>query len=379
MLIVAPQLGFTPNGEIVPGGLLNFGRCVARAVASFPGMKKLGVWCQVDMAGSEAYIERMLRVYADDHVELDIRCFGGSQTKLTVAVSQASITRTYDHVMYLLVNQSVLANLPFHLPYSVWEIGRELFEPVSRWKYEALNHANHLLSISKNTSDQAVRNNPGLRPAQIVHLCVEPPLYERELEADPVTQQPFNPAERDPAVLILGNLHREYLYKGHAELIQGWTEVHKACPQAELWIGGDGDGRSVLEGLVKQLPFDVGQQIKFLGRLSDSEVQKYFSRCRVFAMPSRGEGFGLVFVEAARYGVPCIGGKYDSAKEIVLHGETGLLTEQTPHDVASACVQLLSDDVMAKCMGEAGRARYLNNFRYHHFRERLLHAMELDQ
>ena len=95
-------------------------------------------------------------------------------------------------------------------------------------------------------------------------------------------------------------------------------------------------------------------------------------------MPSNGEGFGLVFVEAARYGIPCIGGKHDSVKEIVLHNETGLLVERDPHEIACACVQLLTDDDMAQRLGAAARQRYLDYFRFQHFRERLLQTLGLE-
>ena len=105
---------------------------------------------------------------------------------------------------------------------------------------------------------------------------------------------------------------------------------------------------------------------------------RLYHTARVFAMPSTGEGFGLVFVQAARSGLPCIGGKYDAAKEIILHGKTGLLTEQHPHDIALACIRLLTDDADAERLGEAGRLRYWNTFRFTQFRERLLASMGLD-
>jgi glycosyltransferase involved in cell wall biosynthesis len=379
ILVVAPQLGFEQSGRIVPGGLLNFGRCVARVLASCVKVEKLGVWCQVDPPGTEVYITKMLHVYSHSALEVDIRCFGGSKLRLGLAVIWASVIKTYDHVIYLLVNQAVLANIPCHLPYTVWEIGQELFEPVSHWKYSALAHANRLLSISQTTNDLAIHNNPGLPAAHVVYLCLEPPLFDPELEDDPILKEVYYPSQREPAVFILGNLHQALLYKGHQELISGWAEVIHHCPQAELWIGSDGDGRPELELLSKTLPESIARQIHFLGRLADEAVHERFRRCRIFAMPSSGEGFGLVFVEAARYGIPCIGGKHDSVKEIVLHGETGLLVEQEPHDVASACIRLLTDDDLAKRMGEAGRERYLNNFQFSHFRERLLHALELNQ
>ncbi len=377
-LLVAPQLGFAPSGKVFPGGLQQFARCVARALASSPTIEKLGVWSLLELPGTEKIIERLIRVYAHPSLDLEVRVFGGSRAGLAAAITWACFRRSYDRIMYLLVNQATLSEMPWHLPYEVWEIGRELFERVSWWKFRALRRADTLLSISQSTADIAVENNPGLPKGKVVHLCVEPPLFEREPWEDPLTAVSYDPAKRDLAVMIVANLPLGMLYKGHQQLIAAWPEVVETCPGAELWIVGDGSGRPFLEQMIKLLPPAVARQILFLGSISEAERDERYRRCRIFAMPSTGEGFGLVFVEAARYGLPCIGGKYDSVKEIITHMENGLLAEQHPHDLAMACLKLLTDDDLAKKLGDAAQRRYLNNFRFRHFRERLLTTLGLD-
>lgn|GEM_PF-1105003 len=378
-LIVAPELGITPTGSIVAGGLQQFGRCLVRALASSPSIDQLGVWSQVDNPEAEPFIRKMLQVYAHDQIGLDVQGFGGNRTKLAMAVANANWQRSYDHIMYLLVNQSVLSLLPGHLPYTVWEIGEELFQPLSFWQYQALHRANSLISISENTSRVAAQINPGVPYCQVVHLCLEPLLYEPDYADDPVAKELYTPAQRKPAVLIVGSMYRRILYKGHKELIAGWPEVVNTCPEAELWIVGDGDGREQLEHQARSLPPTVSSRIKFLGRLGNEDLQECYRCCRIFAMPSKGEGFGLVFVEAARYGLPGIGGRHDSVKEIVLDGQTGLLVEQDPHEIALACMRLLTDDHLAQQLGDAARQRYLKHFRFQHFRERLLQTMGFKQ
>ena len=136
------------------------------------------------------------------------------------------------------------------------------------------------------------------------------------------------------------------------------------------------DGEPLLREQVNKLSVHDG--IHFFGAVSESDLARLYRTARVFAMPSTREGFGLVLVEAARHGLPCIACKYDAAREIILHDQTGLLTEQHPHDIALACIRLLTDDADAERLGEAGRLRYWNNFRFTHFRERLLSSMGLD-
>jgi len=70
-------------------------------------------------------------------------------------------------------------------------------------------------------------------------------------------------------------------------------------------------------------------------------------------------------------------GQVRQRREIIVHDQTGLLCEQHPHDLAVACIRLLTDPAMADQLGEPGRLRYVNHFRFTHFRERLLKSMEL--
>ena len=375
-LLIVPDLGFESTG-VRKGGLQAHGRSVARALASCRQIRRLGVWCQVDTATTLRPIQRMVGVYAHSRLDLDVRTFGGSRIRLSSAMAAECLHRSYDRIMYLLVNQATLSWLPAHAPYAVWEIGRELARPLPWWKCRNLTRAGLRLSISKNTTATASLHNPNLPPAQVVHLCAEPPLYGRETPNDSRPAKPYDPAARKPSVLIVGNMQRGALHKGHRQLIAAWPRVVKDCPDAELWITSEGDGRAELQSQAAGLPTAAARKIVFLGYLERQALEDQYQRCRVFALPSTSEGFGLVFVEAARFGVPCIAGKHDAAKEIVLDNRTGLLVEQNPNDIAAACLRLLTDDQLAMRLGEAGRQRYLKNFRFHHFRERFLKAAGL--
>lgn len=322
----------------------------------------------------------MVQIYAHQSLDLEVRIFAGSRTRLAAAVAGASWRRDYDHIMYVLVNQARLALLPGHLPYTVWKIGVELFQPISGWQNRVLQQADGLLSISHSTTRLAVRNNPGLPPGRVVHLCFEPALYAPESAGKFALEPPYQPEKREQAVMMVASMYRWGQYgKGHRELIAAWPHVVKTCPQAELWLVGDGDGCLELQNQVRTMPARIAGQIKFLGRIDEATLQACYRRCRVFAMPSTVEGFGLVFVEAAQYGLPCIGGKRDSASEIILDNQTGLLVEQRPLDIARACLRLLSDDDLAQRLGRAAQQRCLSYFQFQHFRERLLLALGFEQ
>jgi phosphatidylinositol alpha-1,6-mannosyltransferase len=100
----------------------------------------------------------------------------------------------------------------------------------------------------------------------------------------------------------------------------------------------------------------------------------------VFALPSRlsvgpraeGEGFGLVFVEAAAAGLPVVAGRGGAVDEVVEDGETGLLVDpRDANEVAAAVGRLLADPRMAARLGQAGRRRVVTEFTFERFRERM--------
>jgi phosphatidyl-myo-inositol dimannoside synthase len=367
-LLVTPQFAYDEQGAPTPGGLLQFGRCLARALASSPDLESLDVWCQVDSPRMAPAIQALVRAHAHPSLRLRVRGFGGRRLALAGAMAESCRQGKFDRVMYTLVNQAVLSELPYHPPFDIWQIGTEFFSRLSYARRRVMRRASRVFSISGHTTQLAARYTPGLREGTVVPLCTEPP--------DPVIDPVYRAAEREAAVLIVGNMHHGMMYKGHQQLIAAWPQVVSACPQAQLWIVGRGWGEALLRQQVAMLP--VQDKIHFFGAASESDLARLYRTARVFAMPSIGEGFGLVLIEAARYGLPCIGCKYDAAKEIILHDQTGLLTEQHPHDIALACIQLLTDGVYAERLGEAGRLRHRNIFRFTHFRERLLSSMGLD-
>jgi phosphatidylinositol alpha-1,6-mannosyltransferase len=364
-LLVAPDLGIAGEGRFIGGGLQQFGRCVARVLASAPDVQRLTVWSLVDGAAAAGAVGRLLA----PHGAAETRTFGGRRLAMALAMVEAIASRRFDAVMYLLVNQATLGLIPGHPPYSVWLIGREMFDRLSPWRRRALASAGRVFSISRNTGDVARRVNPGFRPPRIVYPCVEPGAFD--IPDDALTP----PSRRRPAVLIVGSMHAGLMYKGHRALVDAWPTVLAACPAAELWIVGGGVARPEVESRAARLPDGVRSRIRFFGPIDEAHLSRLYASARVFAMPSAGEGFGLVYAEAAKFGLPCIAGRSDSGREAVIPGQTGLLVEQDAAAVAEACVALLTDDEMADAMGARGRQRTLRLFTFEQFRDRLLEAL----
>ena len=96
-------------------------------------------------------------------------------------------------------------------------------------------------------------------------------------------------------------------------------------PDAAYLIVGSGDDQPRLERLAREA--GVGDRVVFAGQVADAELADYFALADVFAMPSTGEGFGIVFLEAAASGLPVIGGNRDGSVDALADGRIGRLVD----------------------------------------------------
>jgi phosphatidylinositol alpha-1,6-mannosyltransferase len=179
-----------------------------------------------------------------------------------------------------------------------------------------LKQVHLIVTNSDYTWARFVRCNPQFdRAAHLtVHLGIGAPLI-------PDTPGPA----RVPSLLMVGRLEARENYKGHRQMIEAWPQVLERMPEAELWIVGDGDLRPALEALAARTA--PRHAIRFHGQVSNVEKGRLLGQCRSLAMPSRGEGFGLVYVEAMRMGRPCIVSNVDAGREVINPPEAGLWCE----------------------------------------------------
>jgi phosphatidylinositol alpha-1,6-mannosyltransferase len=190
----------------------------------------------------------------------------------------------------------------------------------------------------------------------------------------PVLGEPIPPASR-PAAMMLGRLVRTEDYKGHREMIAAWPRVLQSIPDAELWIVGDGGLRSDLEHLATQ--HGLQGRVRFWGSVSEAEKETLLARARCLALPSRGEGFGLVYLEAMRLGRPCLVSGLDAGTEVVPPMSCGLAADPSSSvALADAVCRLLTIDDAWRAWSRKAKQRYEAEFTARHFQDRLLAALE---
>lgn len=302
------------------------------------------------------------------------RSYASSRPSLISAALELGLTS--QSLLDILVLHSDLA--PLALPAKMRGARLTLFlHGVECWrclrgtKALALRATDRLIANSAHTATNFVRwnwpNRVGKPPPIVCHLGV-PPLtgsLEEALASPPL------PEQQGPYALIVGRIAASEGYKGHDRLIEAWNQVVAATPSACLLIVGDGDDRLRLEAKVKR--FGLSRSISFLGRVPNDQLLGLYAHCEFFVMPSDGEGFGLVYLEAMRAGKPCVAFP-GAAEEVIVREETGLIVGDVA-ELSSAITRLFQFPDETLAMGKAARDRYLSVFTAKAFHRRLLDTM----
>jgi phosphatidylinositol alpha-1,6-mannosyltransferase len=160
-------------------------------------------------------------------------------------------------------------------------------------------------------------------------------------------------------LLTVSRLSAAERYKGHEQVLRALAKQGGARADWAYVVAGDGDDRARLERAAQAL--GVSQLVRFIGHVPDSELPDVFRAADVFVMPSSGEGFGIVFLQALACGIPVISGDADGSRDPMQDGRNGLLVP--PGDVDALACAL--DAVLER--GHAPAAAAASAFDRRHF------------
>ena len=232
------------------------------------------------------------------------------------------------------------------IPYIQYLHGREVVTR-PRLTSGGVRAATAVVAVSRYTEQLAIAHGADERKVHRIPPGVDPP-------AGPAVRRAPNGSS---TIVSISRLDQRY--KGLDVLLRAMPLVRTRAPHARLVVVGDGPRRGAYEHLAQAV--GAARYVSFLGALPDPQRDAVLESADVFAMPSRlpsdggGEGFGIVYLEAAAHGVPAVAGAVAGALDAVVDGETGVLVDPTDHvAVADAISGLLSDRSRAAALGRAG-------------------------
>jgi len=184
---------------------------------------------------------------------------------------------------------------------------------------------------------------------------------------DPEVFSPANESSGASHILSVGNL---IPIKGHELLLRALAAIRGRFPDVTCDIIGDGKERSRLRLLAREL--DLRDRVHFLGRKGRTQVAEAMCRCTVFALPSRYEGLGCVYLEAMSSAKPVIACQGQGIGDVIQHGVNGwLVSPDDVNDLAGALSLLLQSAHLRQQLGRAARRTVLGSLTLTHQAEQL--------
>ena len=247
--------------------------------------------------------------------------------------------------------------------------GIEVWQPLTPLRRKALCGADVILAPSSDTA-RKLTSIQGV-PAENIRLLPWPLDPDFLALANSPGCLPLPPQfPRGKVVLSVARWAANERYKGADLLIQAVSELALEFPDLHLVLVGAGDDLPRLQKLA--LASRVPGNIHFISGLSRRELAGCYGGCDVFALPSTGEGFGLVFLEAMAFGKPVIGTALGGIPDIVEDGVNGILVQPSnPSSLSSALRSLLSGNDLRLRMGWRGAEVVRERHSFEHFKANL--------
>ncbi|UKT64405.1 glycosyltransferase family 4 protein [Pedobacter mucosus] len=247
--------------------------------------------------------------------------------------------------------------------------GIEVWRDLNRWKIAFLKKNVEIWAVSNFTAE-VLNNKHKISKDQIVVLnnCLDPFF---NLPAEFI--KPNYLLERHQIlngqniILTISRLSSFESYKGYDYVISALRGLLKTYPNLLYLLAGKSDNveKARIEKLIKAEHLE--NHVVLLDFIPDHELTDYFLLADAFIMPSKKEGFGLVFIEAAACGCSIIGGNIDGSSDALLNGELGkLINPENVQEIESSLLTSLAEDkdplrakiIQSKCLDHFGYEAY---------------------
>jgi phosphatidyl-myo-inositol dimannoside synthase len=348
------------------GGIEKFNRCFIKALSEITGTSFVSVVSVYDDVADEKYIG-----------SLSYRGFRKAKAKSVLHV----IRSIYKHDELILghINLALTGIICKLLRPSCKLIlvahGIEIWKKQTGIKKICLDKADHVLAVSTYTKNQLVlRNKVSPQKITILPNAIDPYFRVPLTFSKPsVLLQRYGIQVHQPVIFTLARLSSAEQYKGYDKVIAALPEVLKRIPDCIYLLAGKYD--EVEKTRISELInlYNVKDNVIITGYLNEDEVTDHYLLADVFVMPSKNEGFGIVFLEALACGIPVIGGNQDGTVDALLNGRQGtLINPDSIEDLAAAIVQNL---ILNNHNKQELQQSVMKHYSFSRFKERIRNSL----
>jgi glycosyltransferase involved in cell wall biosynthesis len=312
-------LCFIPDGFGGHGGIAQFNRDLLTALSLSPHVAEI-VALPRHVVGDVGALP--------DKITFDIGAAGGKLRFAVRALSRLARDRAFDLVISTHINLQPLALLAARLtgaPSVLVLHGVDAWtRPRSVLRRHAARGADQYVAVSRLTLERffAWAGATGAE-GSVLPCCVDLDRFTPGVP-DPAVAAKYGLGGRTP-LLTLARLSASERYKGIDEVVEIVAALRREIPDFLYVVAGSGDDRARLEAKVQAL--GVADAVRFTGYVPEDEKRDLYRAAHGFILAGRGEGFGIVLLEAMACGVPAIASSRDGSREAVRDGQLGAVVD----------------------------------------------------
>lgn len=248
--------------------------------------------------------------------------------------------------------------------------GIEVWGAMSAWQKYMLKQCDQVLAVSRFTRNKIieVQGMPAVK-CNVLNNCLDPYLPAATTgNKDETLMRRYGLSSQDIVLLTLTRLSSREQYKGYDNVLHSLSEIKKSHPGIKYLVIGKYDAaeKQRMDKMIAQL--GLQQQVIFAGFIPEEELGAHYSIADMYIMPSKKEGFGIVFIEAMFYGKPVIAGNKDGSVDALDNGKYGLLVDpDNQQEITNAITKMINN---ASAYIPA-RDEIMNRFSYKVYKENL--------
>lgn len=224
--------------------------------------------------------------------------------------------------------------------------GIEIWGKLSLWKIDFIRNNVEVWAVSTYTKQKLIDVHQ-LSPEKIKVLnnSLSPfSLLPHQFEKPNYLVERYNIDINKPILYTLTRLSAFERYKGYDTVISALGKLKQAKQKFTYLLAGKADESETqrIEQLIEL--HDLKEEVRLIGYISEEDLTAHFLLSNIFIMPSKGEGFGIVFIEAAAHGCQVIAGNVDGSTDALLNGELGqLINPNSEEEIINAIQKAINN------------------------------------
>jgi phosphatidylinositol alpha-1,6-mannosyltransferase len=256
--------------------------------------------------------------------------------------------------------------------------GIEVWRNISPWKRYFFNKHIETWAVSEFTSNVLQeKHHIEKSKIKVLNNCLDP-----YLEVPATFKKPdylmdrYGLKENQPVLMTISRLSSSELYKGYDLVIAAMPKLLEKYPNLVYVLGGKADEGEKTRLTKLIATNNLQQHIRMANYIADKELIHHFLLADVFVMPSKKEGFGIVFIEAAACGCPVIAGNQDGSTDALLNGQLGILINPESTGELITAIDKVITQSKSEELSVALQQQCLSHFSYERYKQKVVGLLQ---